>query len=347
MKAKKKDLRQFKNKLWENPEIIGELFPDEEWAKHHGQGSLDQQTQDHNYAYILQRIKGKSQRKRLFTYTKYAAAASLICILGWTWWSLPESPPVLTNTAVVVPAKNKEVVKTDSWIYESNKSSKVKRLRLPDASVVKLYPQATLKYQQTFNTVSRTVYMSGKAYFKVKKNPQKPFSVIAGDLKTTALGTSFTINTSLSRRKTAVQLHTGKIVVSPESSSSILKPIYLSTAESGLIYDRQRQLSTLLKAKLPVISKPVVSLTRDGSILMMKNIPLREVLTLLSDAYGVKIEAEGKEINHITFTGTVNTDTEQVGNVLQTIGLINNMSLSKDEENTFLLKKKNTIRIIK
>jgi transmembrane sensor len=345
MKAKKKDLSQVKNKLWENPEIIGELFSDEEWAKH--QGTLDQQTQDRNYAYIANQIKVKTLRKRLFTYTKYAAAASLICILGWTWWSLPTATPVLIEKAAVVPAKSEVVAKMERWVYESNKSSRVKRLRLPDASVVKLFPQASLKYQQTFNGVSRTVYLSGKAYFNVKRNPQKPFSVIAGDLKTTALGTSFTINTIAAMRKTAVQLHTGKIVVSPESSSSIFKPVYLSTAESGLIYDRQRQLSTLLKPKLPVVTEPVASLTRDGSILTMKNIPLREVLALLSEAYGVNIQAADREINHITFTGIVNTNTEQVENVLQTIGLINNMSLTIDEENNYLLKKETAARIIK
>ncbi|MBG6234154.1 ferric-dicitrate binding protein FerR (iron transport regulator) [Pedobacter sp. CAN_A7] len=346
MKAKKKDSRQVKKKLWENPEIIGELFPDEEWANHKGQGTLDQWTQHRNYAYIEKQIKRKILRKRLFTYTKYAAAASLICVLGWTWWSLPKASPILTETAAVVPAIKEVVVKSERWVYESNKSSKVKRLHLPDASVVKLFPQGSLKYQQTFNKVSRTVYLSGKAYFQVKRNPKKPFSVIAGDLKTTALGTSFTINTSAARRKTAVQLHTGKIVVSPESSSSIFKPVYLSTAESGLIYDRQRQLSTLLKTKIPVVMKPVASLTREGSILIMKNIPLRDVLALLSNAYGVNIQAADKEISHIIFTGTVNIDNEQVENVLQTIGLINNMRLTRGEENNYLLKKEIAARII-
>lgn len=346
MKAKKKDLRQVKKKLWENPEIIGELFPDEEWANYKGQGTLDQRGQEQRYTYILHQLKAKTQRRHFFTFTKYAAAASLICILGWSWWSMPATTPKAHKIAVVPPVGKEEVVEADRWIFERNQSSKLKRLRLPDASVVKLYPQASLKYQQKFNTVSRTVYLSGKAYFRVKRNPEKPFSVIAGDLKTTALGTSFTVNTSAGRQKTAVQLHTGKIVVSPESSTSIFKPVYLNTAEASLIYDRQQQLSTLLKPKLPVVTKPVASLTREGSILTMKNIPLHEVLSLLSDAYNVKIQAASKEINHITFTGTVNTETEQVENVLQTIGLINNMLLTKGEENTYVLKSEKTSRLI-
>jgi len=347
MKATKKALDQVRKKLWENPEIIGNLFPDEEWEKHQEQGILDQETQDQSYVFILQRIKATTQRKRLFAFTKYAAAASIICVAGWMWWSLPITMPIPQTTAVLVTANKQVTMPTNNWVLETNNSRKVMKIQLPDASVVKLYPEASLKYQQTFNATSRTVYLSGKAYFKVKRNTKKPFSVIAGDLNTTALGTSFTINSREKGQKTAVQLHTGKIVVRPESSSSVFKPIYLSTAESGLIYDRQKQLSTMLTPKLPVVARPVASLTREGSVLIMKNIPLHEVLSLLSDTYQVKIHAEAKEISHITFTGTVDTNLEQIENVLQTIALINNMTIVKEEDQTYSLKKQIINRLSK
>ena len=339
MKATKEDLDQDKKKLWENPEIISELFPDAEWQKHQAQGVLDQDTQDQSYAYILQRISATTRRKRLFAITKYAAAASIICIAGWMWWSAPIAMPIPQTTAVLVTAKKQLTMPANHWVLATNDSRSVKKIQLPDASVVKLYPQASLRYQQSFNATSRTVYLSGKAYFKVKRNTEKPFSVIAGDLKTTALGTSFTINSREKGQKTAVLLHTGKIVVRPESISSVFKPVYLSTAESGLIYDRQKQLTTMLVPKPPVVARPLASLTREGSVLIMKNIPLHEVLSLLSDTYQVKIHAEAKEISHITFTGTVDTNLEQIENVLQTIGLINNMIIIKEEDQTYSLKK--------
>lgn len=205
---------------------------------------------------------------------------------------------------------------------------------------MKLYPSGILKYEGDFSKTLRNVYLTGKAYFKVKKNPQRPFTVYAGGLKTTALGTSFTINTVAGKLQTSVQLHTGKIVVKPEDLKSSQKPVYLSTAESGLIFDRAQQSASLIQQPKTVKVKLKVSLVREGNIITMKNIPLKTVCKMLSESYNVKILPDDS-INNITYTGEVNTDKENIESVLNVICLINNMSLSRGPDQEYILQTSN------
>lgn len=46
-----------------------------------------------------------------------------------------------------------------------------------------------------FSGKAREVYLSGEAFFEVKKMPDKPFYVIADSLRIRAYGTSFNVNT--------------------------------------------------------------------------------------------------------------------------------------------------------
>lgn len=347
MKARKRGTEQLRKKLFKNPEIINDLFSNEEWEQHQPTDELSEEKSAAMQQRILQLIELKenaearklSIRSGFYTAGRYAAAAAVFLIFAWVVyqdWN-PAKPAKDFNIAAV--KNNSADQNTIIWDEVSNNTDAVKHIPLPDSSVVALYPQGKLRYEKGLSKPFRDVYLIGKAYFKVKRNPARPFSVYAGGLKTTALGTSFTINTVAGNERTSVKLHTGKIVVSPETSTSKQQPLYLTKAESGLIYDRQSQLASAMKQPTPVKIIPETSLTHEGNLITMKNIPLVKVVALLSNAYQVSIQANNKEIGNITYTGEVNTATESIESVLNVICLINNMSLSRGAEQEYILQK--------
>lgn len=349
MNAKNRYTEYLKKKLWKNPEIINELFNNEEWKKYQYENKLTEAESEKLYKNILQEVLRKKQQEEsrfklksvVFVAAKYAAVAALLLIAGWVIYqkgSPAKKREVTTSQFETVQKDN--IAQPENWEEATNANSWVLHVALPDSSVVSLYPHSTIKYEKGLSKPLRDIYLTGKAYFKVKRNPKRPFSVYAGGLKTTALGTSFTINTKVGRQRTSVQLHTGKIVVSPELKSSKQAPVYLTKAESGLTYDRGKQVASLMKKQIPVKLIPETSLSQTGNRIIMKNIPLVKVISLLGDAYQVKIIADRKEIGNITYTGEVNTAKENIESVLRVICLINNMSLSKGTEQEYILKNK-------
>ena len=349
MNAKNRYTEYLKKKLWKNPEIINELFNNEEWKKYQYENKLTETESEKIYQNILQEVLRKKQLEEnryklksvVFGAAKYAAAAALILIAGWVIYQkgAPAKKTAMSSNQFAAVQKER-ITQPESWEEATNKNSWVQHVALPDSSVVSLYPHSTIKYEKGLSKPLRDIYLTGKAYFKVKRNPKRPFSVYAGGLKTTALGTSFTINTKEGRQRTSVRLHTGKIVVSPELKSSKQTPVYLTKAESGLTYDREKQVASLIKKQAPVQAVLETSLSQTGNRIIMKNIPLVKVISLLGDAYHVKITADRKEIGNITYTGEVNTDKEDIESVLRVICLINNMSLSKGAEQEYMLKNK-------
>lgn len=298
------------------------------------------------YAVILGKInntnekdqKRKELRFKLTYITRYLSAACITTILGFSLWHMVLKEPVTPKNlqaAAHAPALRRSTV----WMEVKNTENRIRNIQLPDYSVVSLSPQSSLRYEKDFQKKFRDVFLIGKAYFKVKRNPERPFSVHAGGLKTTALGTSFTINTSESKHRTSVVLHTGKIVVSQTSGTQ--QPIYIAKAGNGLLYDTQLQTARLTKAAARPKLIPETSLHYEGTALVMKNIPLPKVISLLKESYQVNIITIGKDIDHITYTGTVDSSREQIEQVLKVICLINNLTLSRGAEQEFILQKSN------
>jgi ferric-dicitrate binding protein FerR (iron transport regulator) len=62
---------------------------------------------------------------------------------------------------------------------------------LPDNSKVLLRKGATLEYPASFDKDTRSVDLSGEAFFEVQRNEQQPFVVSTANSKVKVLGTSF------------------------------------------------------------------------------------------------------------------------------------------------------------
>ncbi|GAA3554567.1 FecR family protein [Snuella lapsa] len=96
-------------------------------------------------------------------------------------------------------------------------------LLLADGSMVYLNRHTIFRYPKTFRDNQRQVELEkGSAFFKVTKNPNKPFIVKSGALKTKVLGTSFNIINK--DTMVNVSVSTGKVGVCAGNQSVKLLP---------------------------------------------------------------------------------------------------------------------------
>ncbi|QIL41327.1 FecR family protein [Pedobacter sp. HDW13] len=336
MKPQKGDRRKLKAKTF-----IREKFSDQEWKSFKSnEEELSAAKSEEMRSFILGHIAEKQERKqtlkiKIVQFTKYLSAACVIVLLGIALFIGLNTKHVQPEQVYVNRKVNTQLI-GNAWKIVSNSGRTIIAYKMPDSSLISIYPHSTIKFEKLFNQKFRDVYLKGKAKFKVKRNTERPFSVYSGALKTTALGTSFTISTI--GHNISVKLHTGKIVV---ANTRTKKPLaYISDVGTTLLYNPSEALTRLIKAPATV-APPTEILKRTGNFITMKNIPLSRVFNLLNEAYGIKISANQKEIGKITFTGSVDTEKEEPEAILKTICLINNMTLNKVSQQEFIIQKSN------
>lgn len=354
--VKKKMTRQEKDRLksqiWKNPNIIHELFGDEKWYSFRPAAESDEIPSEEMYRFIRHELERKEMKRKRWSivrqntvsFLRYGAAASVLLLLCLGLWKLVPSGKRGEDGAQMLAEKSATVDTLPApWIAIGNPSRQVKRVVLPDSSEVKLYANSSIRFSGDFSSKSREVHLSGKAFFDVKKDPSRPFSVSGGGVQTTVLGTSFTIDTRTARRQTSVLLHTGKVVVASVLTGSTFERVYLSKKGEQLLFDPQMQLAELIR---PVRTKPVASASlakvrKEGTSLIMENIPLPDAIGALKEAYQANIVISDASIQHIKYTGTVNIEKDGLEEVLEIICLINDLQYEQQENGTYIITKKN------
>jgi transmembrane sensor len=98
-------------------------------------------------------------------------------------------------------------------IQKYNDTDRPMTVLLQDGSSVVLQPGGRLSYSEGANRKRREVTLTGKAFFEIVKNKQKPFLVYSYGLATKVLGTSFTIDASSESKDIKVEVRTGTVSV--------------------------------------------------------------------------------------------------------------------------------------
>jgi len=98
------------------------------------------------------------------------------------------------------------------------------QLTLPDGSRVWLNNISSLRYPVAFLDKTRTVELTGEAYFEIAKDPAKPFIVKVRNESVKVLGTSFNIMAYLDEEIIQTTLLTGGIKVESGTASITLQP---------------------------------------------------------------------------------------------------------------------------
>jgi len=236
----------------------------------------------------------------------YAAAAVLIGVFAVSSYVFRKHEKAAEQFAYLVVTPPKHLIES------VNTSEKTIRLELPDKSIVELEPNSRIGYPNDFDSsTTRDVYLSGQAFFKVTKNPARPFRVFANEIVTKVLGTSFVVRCF--ERDTVIQVtvRTGKVSVYSQitdtknlRSDNQLGGIIV-TPNQKLVYKKSDQIfqKSLLSEPAEIITK-----SPDQENLAYEEAPLEKVFSQLSRNYGINIVYDPELIKKCTVTADLRNE---------------------------------------
>ncbi len=228
---------------------------------------------------------------RSAAYWKYGRiAASVILVIGVgyllrQWWAVPEEIRLaITN--------QKELY------------------YLPDSSQVWLNQGSELMYTTDFNRDNRVVYLTGEAFFEVRKAEGRRFTVYSGLAKTEVIGTSFNLR-AYSEDSVVVQVVTGRVAFSPRNEDNA---VFLAPGQRGVLSEGQ----TVAK-RAPVIDPNFQAWQNDQ--LVFDNTRLTRIIQLLEQQYGLRIELTNSDLANYRYTASFNrASLTEVLDVLSVVG---------------------------
>ncbi|QHV96537.1 FecR family protein [Spirosoma endbachense] len=173
---------------------------------------------------------------------------------------------------------------------------------LPDGSIVVLGKNASITTDVSYGKQTRTVYLTGEAFFDVKHNTQLPFLVHVGELVTEVLGTSFYIKPQLAGKTVEVIVKTGKVSVYTinRKDAKKLNGVIITSNQKAL-YDAQSKTITPNLIDNPELINAATLLP----VLTFNEKTIETILPLLSKAYGVEIVVANPNLKQCVFTGNL------------------------------------------
>ena len=264
------------------------------------------------------------------TFMRYAAV--FVCAYGLFW--LTQSI-LFKKTTTPKMAVKEQITKVEAP-YGSKS-----RVVLPDGSVVNLNSGSSLMYSSSgFDSIHRSVSLTGEGFFSVTKDAERPFYVNTPGIKLKVLGTTFNVKAYPDENTEETTLVSGKVKIYASSDKTesgkpiILKPdqiaIYNKT-ENSFHYTKKTDLSSneIVKVELNTVSSLPSSKTdqiiswKDNK-LIFDNEPFGNLLIRIERWYDVKITVNYQELNKARFTGKFDKETlEQVLNALASVTTFN------------------------
>lgn len=222
----------------------------------------------------------KPRKRRIW---KWAAGALVLLISGALFWENQRQGEIGYDDLVAT-------IKEEYPIIERvNENSEPMKVELEDGSVVTLEKNSRLSYPLHFDKYKRTVVLSGEAFFKIAKNPNKPFYVYANEIVTKVLGTSFRVQAFDKDGQVTVKVKTGRVSVYNQRSINLADPEtsgLLLVPNQQAVYSRKNDDLTKSIVDLPM---PIVSESAAPVSIYFDEAPVSSILGVIEKRYGVKI----------------------------------------------------------
>ncbi len=284
--------------------INGDCSPDEialmeKWADLHFNSHNDKAVFESNSEVqeidtrLWKRIQANAMpQAQIWPHSKWlwaGVAACISLIIGYFVFNDKASPDLASLPTHGIETKNID-----------NSQQKVV---LPDSSIVILEKNASIITDENYNKQTRTVYLTGEAFFQVKRNPKMPFLVHSSNLVTEVLGTSFRISPQSNGKTIEVSVKTGRVSVyanEPQQSKKLNGVIL--TPNQKVLFDTE--LKTIQQG---IVDIPQVIIPDIASVaFQFEEASVESVLALMQKVYGVEIVVANPVLNHCAFTGDLN-----------------------------------------
>ncbi|MDR2130782.1 MAG: DUF4974 domain-containing protein [Odoribacteraceae bacterium] len=166
-------------------------------------------------------------------------------------------------------------------------------VELSDGTKIWLNASSELRYPVVFGEGERVVTLSGEAYFEVKEDAGRPFTVQLRRSRVTVLGTTFNINAYEDAGQVYTTLVEGSVSFLSEATGEhlVLTPGTRGTLEVA---------SGALSAR--AVETEVYTAWKEG-IFYFKEMTLEEIMRVLSRWYQVEVLYESQRLKHERYNG--------------------------------------------
>jgi len=230
-------------------------------------------------------------------------------------------------------------------VERKNTSDTLMRIQLDDGSVVILSPKSSIRFYEPFSTGNnRTVYLLGKALFKVAGDKARPFILYSDRLATTVLGTAFTVQAFEESDIIKVKLHEGKVqVAAADTVQGNWKDKVILLPGDELTYNKITMLASVKRyapAEQLVKAGPA---NRDNTVsrpdwYTFNTSPLADVFDQLSSYYQVDIYYYPSDIANKYFSGRMQKK-DTLETILNDIAVLNQLVIEK-QKGRYIIRKK-------
>ncbi|SEK28479.1 FecR family protein [Parapedobacter koreensis] len=228
--------------------------------------------------------------KRLFYgwLPRIAAVALLALLAAWWVWRLQGPQESSTKLNVAYEHLSFDTVRVGT--------GRMKRIELPDQSVVWLNANTQLRYaKQTFAQHRELFIDRGEAFFEVTRNPENPFTVRAEAVATKVLGTSFNVKSYPELDYVSVQVKTGKVSVSAQNGR-LLDTV---AAGHGLKYRKEEQAFEVEDRFATDAGSWMEGRT------LLDNATFAELALVMQNRFGIRLQTQLPAATHFRYTMTI------------------------------------------
>ncbi|RFS22769.1 DUF4974 domain-containing protein [Chitinophaga silvatica] len=207
--------------------------------------------------------------KRLPRFGWWKVAASVLVILGASWWMIAHF---------------------SAQVYKGPEMA-----TLEDGSKVQLTPSAKLTVGRDFNGRHRIVKLTGAATFEVNGDPQNPFVIEVGKSEVKVLGTKFTVDYQPANAALKVHVSAGKVmVIDHKQQDSVI------LTDGMLLQQDNNKPEFRIAANISDLNKKALS---------FNNTTLEEVLRTLTEVYDIKVEVSNTDLLHLPVHANFTSET--------------------------------------
>ncbi|HEY4785556.1 MAG TPA: FecR family protein [Bacteroidales bacterium] len=274
--------------------------------------------------YDVEESEGKTGKSFHLTVKVLRIAASFLIVffLGalTSWWLTSRG-----NLSQLADNFSHEIV-----VPKGGKS----RTILPDGTEVWLNAGTVFRYEGSYGTKNRNVFLQGEAYFHVKKNPKMPFVVQTSELKIKALGTSFDVKAYKDEKYISTTLDEGVVKIEGKGVNLTMKPkqniTYYKKSIAKETAQQTENAAPNVQLQSPAESdnEPVVKTTSNVNTQLytawkdnkwvIESENLGDIAVLLERKFNVSVRIDSPELLNYKFTGTFSQETlEQILKVIR------------------------------
>lgn len=248
--------------------------------------------------------------------------------MNWWYWSVAASVVgIMVFVSAIYFKPKKETAQQHIATLPQLVSTLAKNdtMHLPDGTLVMLKTNAKITVVD-FNEKERTILLTGEAFFDVKHDAKRPFTVLANNVKVRVLGTAFLVS-ALPGKKVEVRVTRGRVQV-----SHLDKILSILTPAQAIFYDEQKN-----EAKLEYkIDTTQIQMTKPTQEWRWQEVKLADVTAWLETHFNTHIIIADEQIKQEAFSASF-PEPLSLQDVLNVISKVYGLNIKQMDNGDYVL----------